>query len=392
MAKGSRNVALVALRVGGRILYERAVHPLARTLDDVPCSPRAITPQWLTAAICSAVPGAAVTRVTVAAVSAGTQERHRLGIDYNEAGRRAGLPTSIFTKSLPSFVTRMVAGFGGHARVEGGFYQHIRPLLTIEAPICYYSTYDRQTFTAIHLLEDLVATKQATFCGHQTKVTRTMAEDQIDLLASLHGRFYGDTSLGERFRWLADYPRWFTIGAQKMQTEHYTQKALDAAAATMPATLMRRRAEVWPATMKALAAHRSEPATFLHSDVHIGNWYQTGAGRMGLCDWQCPSRGHWSRDVAYALSSGLEPHDRRAWERELLARYLERLAEQGAPRLDFDRAFTWYRQQLLHAFSMWTITLRHSLLLPSMQSEAMTLAMMERIATAIDDLDALDSV
>lgn len=392
MAKGSRNVALVALRVGGRILYERAVHPLARTLDDVPCSPRAITPEWLTAAICNHVPGAAVTRVAVQAVSAGTQERHRLTIDYNEAGRRAGLPTSIFTKSLPSFVTRMVAGFGGHARVEGGFYQHIRPLLSIEAPTCYYSTYDRQTFTAIHLLEDLVATKQATFCGHQTKVTRAMAEDQIDLLASLHGRFYGDATLRERFRWLAEYPKWFTIGAQKMQTEHYTQKALDAAAATMPAKLMRRRAEVWPATMKALAVHQSEPATFLHSDVHIGNWYQTGAGRMGLCDWQCPSRGHWSRDVAYALSSALEPHDRRAWERELLARYLERLAEQGAPRLDFDRAFTWYRQQLLHAFSMWTITLRHSLLLPSMQSEAMTLTMMNRIATAIDDLDALDSV
>jgi hypothetical protein len=92
------------------------------------------------------------------------------------------------------------------------------------------------------------------------------------------------------------------------------------------------------------------------------------------------------------MSSGLAPEDRRAWERDLLARYLDRLAGHGAPRLDFDQAFTWYRQQLLHAFSMWTITLRHSPMLPSMQSEAMTLAMMERIATAIDDLDALDSV
>lgn len=392
MARSSRNVALTALRVGGRLLYERAVHPLARTLDDVPCSPNAITPEWLTLAVCGAVPGAAVTRVTVQAVSAGTQERHRLRVEYNEAGQRAGLPASIFTKSLPSFVTRMVAGFGGHARVEGGFYKHLRPLLQIEAPTCYYSTYDRQTFTAIHLLEDLVATKQATFCGHETQVNRAMAEDQIDLLADMHGRYYGDTTLGERFRWLADYPRWFTIGVQKMQTEHYTQKALDAAAHLMPARLMQRRHEVWPATMKALAVHKSEPSTLLHSDVHIGNWYQTGAGRMGLCDWQCPSRGHWSRDVAYAMSSGLAPDDRRAWERDLLARYLDRLAGHGAPRIEFEQAFTWYRQQLLHAFSMWTITLRHSLMLPSMQSEAMTLAMMERIATAIDDLDALDSV
>jgi hypothetical protein len=392
VANGSRNVALAALRVGGRIIYERAMHPLARTLDDVPCSPNAITPEWLTAALCSQTPGATVTRVVVEAVSAGTQERHRLHVEYNEAGRRAGLPAAIFTKSLPSFVTRMIAGFSGHARVEGGFYMHVRPLLEIEAPTCFYSTYDRQTFTAIHLLEDLVATKQATFCGHKTKVTRAMAEDQIDLLATLHGRFYGDATLRERFRWLADYPKWFTIGAQKMQTEHYTGKALDAAASLMPAKLMQRRQEVWPATMKALAVHTSEPSTFLHSDVHIGNWYQTGAGRMGLCDWQCPSRGHWSRDVAYAISSALEPEDRRNWERELLARYLERLAEHRAPKLNFDKSFTWYRQQLLHAFSMWTITLRHSPLLPSMQTEAMTLAMMERVGTAIDDLDALDSV
>ena len=41
---------------------------------------------------------------------------------------------------------------------------------------------------------------------------------------------------------------------------------------------------------------------------------------------------------------------------------------------------------------MWTITLCHSPLLPAMQPEAMTLAMLERIAAAVADLDALDSV
>ena len=84
----------------------------------------------------------------------------------------------------------MIAGFNGHARVEGRFYSEVRPLLNIEAPVCYHSTYDRQTFAAIHLLEDLVATKSATFCGHKTNVTRAMAEDMVDLLAALHGRFY----------------------------------------------------------------------------------------------------------------------------------------------------------------------------------------------------------
>jgi hypothetical protein len=113
---------------------------------------------------------------------------------------------------------------------------------------------------------------------------------------------------------------------------------------------------------------------------------------MGLCDWQCGSRGHWARDLAYAISASLPPDKRRLWERELVARYLDGLASHGGERIDFDRGFNYYRQQMLHAFPMWTITLCHSRMLPHMQSKETTLEMMERIAIAMDDLDALDSV
>ena len=58
---------------------------------------------------------------------------------------------------------------------------------------------------------------------------------------------------------------------------------------------------------------------------------------------------------------------------------------------DFDRSFLNYRQQMVHALLMWTITLCHSPLLPAMQSEATTLAMIERISTAMADLDALSA-
>jgi hypothetical protein len=314
-----------------------------------------------------------------------------LTVSYNEEGRRAGLPVSIFTKSLPSIVTRMIGGFNGTARVEGSFFTQIRPQLEIEAPLCYHSAYDRRTFAAIHLLEDLVATKSATFCNHKTYVTRAMADDMIDLLAALHGRFYGDPTLAERYRWLASYPRWFTIGAAKMGTEYYTRKAFDAAAHVIPPEVMARRDEVWPATMRALALHDSEPQGLIHSDVHIGNWYRTGAGIMGLCDWQCLSRGHWSRDFAYAVTASLTPDDRRNWERDLLARYIERFADKTGVRPDFDVSFQRYRQQIVHALAMWTITLCHSPLLPNMQPEDTTIKMIERMTTAMADLDALDS-
>ena len=387
----STDTALAALKIGGRVAYERLARPKARRFDDVPCSPYAVTAEWLTAVLCGKVPGAVVTQVEVKAASAGTHERHQLKVSYNEEGRRAGLPVSIFTKSLPSIVTRMIGGFNGTARVEGSFFTQIRPQLEIEAPLCYHSAYDRRTFAAIHLLEDLVATKSATFCNHKTYVTRAMADDMIDLLASLHGRFYGDPTLAERYRWLASYPRWFTIGAAKMGTEYYTRKAFDAAAHVIPAEVMARRDDVWPATMRALALHDSEPQGLIHSDVHIGNWYRTGAGQMGLCDWQCLSRGHWSRDFAYAVTASLTPDNRRSWERELLARYIERFAENTGVKPDFDLSFLRYRQQIVHALAMWTITLCHSPLLPNMQPEDTTLTMIERMTTAMADLDALDS-
>jgi aminoglycoside phosphotransferase (APT) family kinase protein len=387
----STNTALAALKISGRVAYERLARPMARLYDDVPCSPYAVTPEWLTAVLCGKTPGAVVTHVDVKPASAGTHERHQLKVSYNEEGRRAGLPVSIFTKSLPSIVTRMIGGFNGTARVEGSFFTQIRPQLEIEAPLCYHSAYDRRTFAAIHLLEDLVATKSATFCNHKTYVTRDMADDMIDLLASLHGRFYGDPTLAERYRWLASYPRWFTIGAAKMGTEYYTRKAFDAAAHVIPAEVLARRDNVWPATMRALALHDSEPQGLIHSDVHIGNWYRTGAGQMGLCDWQCLSRGHWSRDFAYAVTASLTPANRRSWERELLARYIERFAEQTGITPDFDLSFLRYRQQIVHALAMWTITLCHSPLLPNMQPEDTTLTMIERMTTAMADLDALDS-
>src|ERR1700687_2348407 len=218
--------ALAALKIGGRVAFERLVRPKARRPEDVPCSPDAITPEWLTAVLCQKFPEAIVTGVVVKPASAGTYERHQLIISYNEAGRRAGLPGSIFTKSLPSVVTRMIGGFNGTARVEGNFYTQLRPLLQIEAPLCYHSACDRQTFAAIHLLEDMVTTKSATFCSHKTYVSRAMANDMIDLLASVHSRFYGDPALPERYRWLARYLRRLSIGSEKMSTEDYTRTVL----------------------------------------------------------------------------------------------------------------------------------------------------------------------
>ncbi|MGH7806211.1 MAG: hypothetical protein ACREQJ_17825, partial [Candidatus Binatia bacterium] len=123
----------------------------------------------------------------------------------------------------------------------------------------------------------------------------------------------------------------------------------------------------------------------------LGTWYVTSAGRMGLCDWGCVMKGNGARDFAYAVSATLEVQDRRAWERDLLALYLDRLRAAGGESVTFEVGFRRYRQQLFAALLMWTPTLCHSPLLPDMQPEAVATEMIHRISTAIGDLDALDA-
>ena len=121
---------MTAVRIAGQLARDRVVRPRAVERDDVPASVAAITPAWLTAVLCTDVPGAEVLGFTVVGSSSGTHQRHRLAVTYNEAGRRGGLPPAVFVKSLPTLVTRMIGGYNGTARVEGRFYTVVRPSST----------------------------------------------------------------------------------------------------------------------------------------------------------------------------------------------------------------------------------------------------------------------
>src|SRR6201984_2846724 len=185
------------------------------------------------------------------------------------------------------------------------------------------------------------------------------------------------------------YREGLPLGSEKMSLEHYPRKAFEAASHVIPERLLARRDAIWPAAMRALAVHEGEGQGLIHSDVHIGNWYRTAAGRMGLCDWQCLSRGHWSRDASYAVAAAVTRDKPRRWERDLLVRYLERFSALTGARPDFDDSFQHYKEQMVHALLMWTITLCHSPLLPNMQPEETTLTMIERITTAMADLETI---
>ena len=244
-------------------------------------------------------------------------------VSYNEEGRARRIARSIFTKSLPSIVTRMIGGFKRHGARRGKLlYADPSSARDREPPLCYHSAYDRRTFAAIHLLEDLVATKSATFCNHKTYVTRAMADDMIDLLAVAARPFLRRSDTGGTLPVARELsPMVHHRCGENGHRSITPGRHLTPLPALFRLKIMARRDEVWPATMRALALHDSEPQGLIHSDVHIGNWYRDGRRpEWGCATGNALSRGHWSRDFAYAVTASLTPDDRRNWERDLLAR------------------------------------------------------------------------
>jgi len=273
---------------------------------------------------------------------------------------------------------------------ESKFYTTVRPQLYLELPHCYQTTVDNNTYAALHLLEDLVESKGAIFPDYRDYIDSEKAEQMVDLLATLHGTFYGSSQLENELKWSPHFERVYRAMAARLNIAHYTEVAFDACAELIPEALMRRKKEVWPATMKATSVHSQLPRTIIHCDVHIGNWYITDKGLMGLTDWQVCSQGHGSRDLAYALSAALTTEDRRLWERALVERYFDKLSSLCDQPVRFDEHWDLYRQQMCAALGMWTITLRHSDHLPNMQEDEMSRAMIQRMTTAMDDLGTLD--
>ena len=231
-------------------------------------------------------------------------------------------------------------------------------------------------------------TQGASFCVYKTSFTREQAHAAFDLLAKVHGRFYDNPKLSTDLSWIPAYEVFFDALA-KTGTRVGHDQALIQAQHLIPAQAFRQREALWCAAVDGLAPHRDERKTIVHSDVHPGNWYLTNRGDPGLCDWQCIAQGHWARDFAYALSTMLDIETRRAWEHEILTRYLAKLSDAGGPKVAFEEAWAHYAKQLPGALLMWTPTLCHPPTMPDMQPEDVSLEMIRGITTAIDDLGVL---
>lgn len=382
-----------AARVTGGWLLERITPRRPISPGDVPPSTSALTAEWLTDALCKSHPGAKIVDFAVGSGSDGTSSRRQLTVHYNEVGQELNLPTDLYTKSSPGLMTRLFCGLNNLAVNETGFYSRIRPELEIETPIGYHGVYDVHKGSAMLILEDIAKTRGATFADPTvTHVDRANAERMVSIMATYHGAFWEDPRLDTEFGWLQrseDFQRRLN---DMMGFKRMFHNGLKRARDIMPPELVARESEMYGALMRSLECRARAPQTFLHQDVHARNWYFTGDGDIGIYDWQGNAKGLWAVDVAYAVSCGLVPDERRAWERDLLALYLDRLGSAGGKPPSFDDAWLAYRQQMIHGLGFWLATIGVTKLQPELQPRAVCVANIERMSRALADLDTLGAL
>lgn len=357
--------------------------------SDLPLSYDALTAEWLTDALCKDHAGAKVESFALGPVDTGSSNRRKIAVAYNAAGTGAGLPTKLFCKATHDLANRIVLGISGGAMGEVAFFNHVRPLLDIEVPVSVFAGYDPSNINSMVIMKDM-SDDVTSFCDHNTDMTRARIESAMSLLARAHGQGYSQPAMREALTNIVTWPEFFTKTLD-FGMEAGSNKGFLDGIDVIPAATFKRFDEVWPKTLQSVELHNRLPLTLMHGDVHMKNWFIAGNGEMGLSDWQCVSRGHWSRDVCYALSSALTVENRRGWERDLLGFYLDRLHAAGGPKITFDEAWRNYRQQLMTALTWWTITLAPTDDIPDMQPRDITLEMVRRIGIAVDDCGSLDS-
>jgi hypothetical protein len=105
-----------------------------------PSSASEVTPQWLTSHVGATVPGAVALRVSSLDGTTGTTDRRRLAVEWNEAGRAAGLPPNLFVKSTPlTAKNRTMVAALGMAVNEARFYNQAAKELAGVVPHAWFA-------------------------------------------------------------------------------------------------------------------------------------------------------------------------------------------------------------------------------------------------------------
>lgn len=342
----------------------------------------AVTPAWVTSAICSRHPGAVVDEVAVALRDDGTNRRARLALSYSSGTG----PATVFAKAVDPDHADLVALTSGLYHEPRLFMSEVT--LPLDHPMVYRAEIDEDRRDFLILMED-VAARGADPRDATRPLTIAQAARGLRGLAALHSAFWDERLTGNStLDWVEPFVPF--AGLELAPLDIAYQRLGD----SVPAEIIKLTGQdlfgnIWARYIGGLTAG---PQTLLHGDPHIGNTYVLPDDGVGFLDWQMVRRGNWSLDVGYFLQGALTIADRRAAERDLLDEYRAALDLSAAELPSSEEIWLRYRASVAHGLAIWIATLSGG---DAWQRPDICLALAQRYAAAFTDLDtraALDSI
>lgn len=361
------------------------------TITPLPSTPADISIEWMTAvlhgsgALSSSGSVAAISHTPVGEGVGMLSEIEFLGLTYD--GVTDDAPASVVVKFPTANETnREVARHYDVYSREVRYFSELDALSAAPGPRVHLAQGDEDHFVLV--LEDLSDYRT----GDQI-IGADLAETEsaIDALAMLHSSFWGRMD-GEEFDWL---PR----SANSQNATNMLGGAVAGWDNTVALFDHHIASEITAAKDRYLAAVPAmqerldlSPRTLIHGDFRMDNLFfgQTPEHHpMTFVDWQGPCRGRGIQDVAYLMCQSTQTEVRRDHERELIARYVDALAANGASGYPFDEAWADYRNAVLYLW-VFVCTIAGTLDATNDRGNAWMQEMTARNAAAIMDLDCLD--
>jgi hypothetical protein len=308
--------------------------------------PSRISPEWMTQALREAgvIDEVRVVDLVYAPVGNGlVGDSYRFHLSYD--GDQPHAPATVIGKFPAADPASRKSGSEHmlYAR-EVAFYRELATTVAIHTPRAILAEIDPVTNDFTLILEDLAPARQ----GDQLAgCSLTDSQTAMAEAAALHAPRWGDPALEtvdtlvaasiKRNDIHAALPA--IIGLFKERYHGALEPEFMALVDGLPAVLARCRAD------------RSTPRTLQHADFRLDNILfdvRSGASPMATLDWQTMVVGPGVVDVAYFLSAGIDPSERRLHEADLVRFYHSELIRRGIRNYSWGQCWHDYRSQTLH--------------------------------------------
>ena len=352
-------------------------------MEQIADRPELLTAEWLTSALQSVGHDVVVREVRGEQVGTGQMGTSvRLHLDLERNG--SGLPSTIVAK-LPTADESKRAMVAGIYHTEVEFYRALAPTVSARTPQCHYAAISTDWTRFVLLLEDLAPRQQGDqIAGCELEHARMAVQN----LAGLHGPRWCDPTLADM--------EWMQIIAGDGATmiglvmRDATNRYLERYAGRISPEdheLLDRIPELLPEWILA----RPERFAPLHGDYRLDNlMFGDGQDPVATVDWQTITLGLPGRDLAYFLSTGLEPELRRQHERELVEEYHRALVSHGVQGHSLEECWDDYRFGMLQGPLITIVGAAYGEVTD--RGDEMFLTMSSRSAQAIRDLGTLDAL